>query len=190
MPTDRTLAITATPRLTYPGPNQFGATMSYEQTGSDPNMPPVVDKKTGDITLKKMPSNNNYTDNVDITITLDTSQLVDQNGNPVQGRWAHENEYSGTGPVTGFCWFCATPTPGCQKDATPITVPGMATVRNSDTVVVIDDNTADGDTIYTFCLGLVLPEHGIYYITIDPKIVGKGIGAERVNEMRAIMPLE
>lgn len=175
MPVDRTLSITATPTLIWHAPNDIGATMAYAQTGSTPNMPNLVNSQTGNISLRNMPSNNNYTDNVDITITLDTSQLRDQSGNPVAGRWAYANEGNPPDDV-GFCWFCTTPAPGQRKDTTEITIPGMTTGRTSDTVVFIDDNTADGDLTYTFCLGLVLPAYSNYYITIDPTIIGKGVG--------------
>ena len=53
----------------------------------------------------------------------------------------------------------------------------MTSIRNSDSVVFIDDNAAVGTGNYTFCLGLVLwPAGRRYFITIDPSIVGKGIG--------------
>jgi hypothetical protein len=174
MPFDRTLAITATPTLIWRGDGGIGATMAYQQTSSVPDMPGAVDPQSGSINLENMPTNSRYTDNIDILITLDASATVDQNGNPLEVRWATLTE--STPPSVGCCWFCTTPASGQNKDSTPITIPGMTTGRISDTMVFIDDNTSDGSVVYTFCLAIVIPSRGNYYITIDPNIVGKGVG--------------
>jgi hypothetical protein len=174
---DRTLAVTCRPLLIWHGTNppNIGATAVYTQAGSNPNMPNRV-STNGDLKLDHLPSNANFNDNVDVTITLDTSGLVDPNGNPVQGRWAFANE----GPLmlgspTGFCWFCTVTNSGSrQYDPTPITISDMSTSRLSDTQVLIDDDTVNSDPDYAFCLGLVLPQYNNYYITLDPIIGSKG----------------
>ncbi len=185
MPVDRTLSLTATPTLIWNGPNNITATIDYNQTASVPNMPNVVTKKTGQIDLSHLPSNANYTSNVDIMITLDASALKDPSGNSVPAQWGVANldpqngsPWSGVPPMTPWAWFCANPpSPGAQYNTTPILIPNMISIRNSDSVVFIDDNAAIGSGNYTFCLGLVLllPSGARYFITIDPSIVGKGI---------------
>lgn len=183
MPADRTLGITATPTLiwndgTY---NNIGATMAYTQTSSVPNMPNKVDKKSGQIDLSHMPSNSNYTNNVDIIMTLDASALRDLSGNPLPAQWSQVGDitsWTGSPPTTPWCWFCANPPPGSsQYNHDQIDVLNMTTVRNSDSVVFIDDNTLIGTGNFTFCLGLtlLLPTGARYFITIDPAIVGKGV---------------
>ncbi len=183
MPVDRTLSLTATPTLIWNGPNDIGATMAYQQTASVPNMPNVVDRRTGQIDLSHLPNNANYTSNVDIMITLDASGLIDPSRNTVPAAWAVagdpvNNPMNGVPPNTPWAWFCANPpSPGAQYNTTPILIPNMTSIRNSDSVVFIDDNAAVGTGNYTFCLGLVLwPAGRRYFITIDPSIVGKGIG--------------
>lgn len=172
---DRTLSITCTPTLVWTSsvpPYNIGATMTYAETGSNPNMPNVVDRQTGDINLRNMPNNANFTDNIDIYLTLDTSQLRDPNGNAVRGRWANAGE--GSQPGMGAAWFINMPPP---INYTPITVPaGMVIDRQSDTLVVIDDNTADGSPSLAFCTALVLPDYGSYFIAFEPIISGKGPG--------------
>lgn len=174
---DRTIAVTVTPTLNYPKPGQFGATIEYDQTGQDPdngNMKNRV-KKNGDLKLTNLQDEDGYTDNVDITFTLDTSKMVDQQGNPVQGRWATATEYSGTGPVTGFLWFCRVIDASKREyDETPIQITGMTAERLSDMEVKIDDNTDDAAPDYGYCLGLVLSSEGNYYITLDPMLGSKG----------------
>jgi hypothetical protein len=172
---DRTIIMTCTPVLTYPSPGNFGATVTFTQSGGDPNgMNGRVDAN-GNIRLTNMPSNANYNHNVDITIELDTSQLVDQNGNSVVGRWALATESSGTGPGTGFCWFCGVNADGSYNASLPITIDGMTTSRTGDTEVLINDDTADDGPSYAYCLGLVLPDFNNYYITLDPRITTKDL---------------
>lgn len=189
MPADRTLGITATPTLvwndgTY---NNIGATMAYTQTSSVPNMPNKVDKKSGQIDLSHMPSNSNYTNNVDIIVTLDASALRDLSGNPLAAQWSQVGDiigWNGAPPTTPWCWFCANPLPGSsQYDHNQIDVLNMTTVRTSDSVVFIDDNTLIGTGNFTFCLGLtlLLPTGARYFITIDPTIVGKGTGTNKAD---------
>ncbi len=183
MPTqkDRTLAISVQPTLVWRPDGSIGATFGYVQTDSQPNMPNRVDPLTGNIRLNNMPSNANYNDNVDITITMDDSLSVDRNGNRVPLRFATATEGNPPNDV-GFCWFIknppSNPPPGYQKDLTHIQIPGMATSRLNDTQVLINDDTADGSLTYTFCMGMVIASaaNNGYYITIDPAIVGKGVG--------------
>ena len=173
--TDRTLAIVATPTLIWRGDGGIGATMSYQQTEAVPSMPGVVDHQSGNINLGKMPKNSRFTDNIDVLIFLDASNCVDAQGKPITVRWAQPNE--GNYPNDFGCiWFCATPQPGQPKNTTQIAVPGMSTGRISDTLVFIDDNTPMGTPLYTFCMAIVIPDRGGYYITIDPVIGGKGQG--------------
>ena len=103
------------------------------------------------------------------------ADCVDAQGKPITVRWAQPNE--GNYPNDFGCiWFCATPQPGLPKNTTQIAVPGMSTGRISDTLVFIDDNTPMGTPLYTFCMAIVIPDRGGYYITIDPVIGGKGQG--------------
>lgn len=185
---NRTLAITATPTLIWQNSSSVGASLTYAETGSSPNMPAIVNPGTGEINFRNTPSNNNYTALTIITLTLDPSQLRNQNGTqpfPGGGRWALNTEgyYQSpptVPPTSGAVWFCATPAPGQPKDATPVTVPYASCRRISDTQVEISINS-DGvlrgtNFKFQFCLGLVLPGMGNYYITIDPPIKGTGTG--------------
>jgi hypothetical protein len=182
MPIDRTLSLTATPTLIWNGPDNISANMTYTQTGSDPNMPNVVDRRTGFINLSAMPANKKYTNNIDITITLDASGLKDPSGNAIPASWANvgdpvNNPMNGVAPNTPWAWFCATPPKGQPYVTTPVLIPNMASIRNSDTVVFIDDNTPVTAANYIFCLGLLLwPAGRRYFITIDPIVGGKGVG--------------
>jgi hypothetical protein len=170
---DRTLAITATPTLNWSGNSATGwflssITMAYSQTGSNPTMNGVVNSGNGNINLHNMPPNSSFTDNVDITFTLDTSQCKDPNGNSIGVRWAQTSE--GNGPI----WFCATPPPHQPKNTNPITVSGMTLGRTSDTVIYLDDDQGDNGSSYTFCLGVTVPSVSNVPFTIDPVISGKG----------------
>ncbi len=140
-------------------------------------MPNRVDPVTGNIRLNNMPSTANYNDNVDITITMDDSLSFDPSHNHVPLRFGYAGEGNPPDDV-GFCWFINNPPPGGPKDTTEIQIPGMSTSRLSDTQVLINDDTADGNIIYTFCMGMVLANtaNNGYYITIDPIISGKGVG--------------
>lgn len=170
---DRTITMTCTPVLTYPSTGGYGATVTFTQSDGEPNgMRGRVDRN-GNIRLTNMPTDANYNDNVDITINLDTSQLVDENGVAIAGRWATASEYSGTGPVTGFGWFCSINSDGTYNADSPITIQDMSITRESDTQILINDDTADNGPSYAFCLGLVLPTKSNYYITLDPRISSK-----------------
>lgn len=178
---DRTMTITVTPTLVWKKstpPYNIEATRTFSLTASQPDMTGRV-HADGDIILNPLPSPQSYSGRVDITFVLDTSQMKDASGiNPVQGRWALATEYSGTGPVTGFCWFCnVTNVSQGQYDTTPINVPNMTPSRTSDTQIFVDDDTpGSSNTPYGYCLGLVLPQYGNYYMTIDPIVTGKSGG--------------
>lgn len=174
---DRTMTITVTPTLIWNSsspPYNIQATRTFSLTASNPDMTGRV-HADGDIILHPLPSPQDYSGRVDITFLLDASQLKDPGGNAVQGRWAYATEYSGTGPVTGFCWFCdVTNVSLGQYDTTPINVANMIPSRISDTQILVDDDTPGASsTPYGYCLGLVLPQYGNYYITIDPIVTGK-----------------
>ena len=176
---DRSIALTVTPVLTYPSPGNYGATFTVTQTGADPNsMNGRVDRH-GNIRLNNLPNNAKYNDNVDITISLDPSQLRDEHGNTLSGRWALPNEWSGVGPVTGFCWFATMNEDGSYNADLPMAIENMSTSRLDDTTVLIDDDTTASAPDYAYCLGLVLPDKSNYYITLDPRIGSKGIGGNK-----------
>lgn len=180
---DRTLMVLCRPRLVWNSwnrPYSINApfTCNYSALGSYPQMPPSTVQPNGDLVLDKLPDSKDFNNNIDVTIGLDPSQLFDHTGkNPVRARWATSTEYSGTGPVTGFGWFCAVQNaPRRQYDTTPISVQGMGFLRLSDNQLMINDDTNNNGPSYAYCLGLVLPDYDNYYITLDPVIGGKGIG--------------
>ncbi|RGP40944.1 hypothetical protein BPTFM16_01239 [Altererythrobacter insulae] len=171
---DRSIALTVTPVLTYPSPGNYGANFTVTQTEGDPqSMNGRVDRH-GNIRLNNLPNNAKYNDNVDIVISLDDSQLKDEHGNPLSGRWATSTEYSGKGPVTGFCWFAGMNEDGSYDADLPMAIENMSTSRLDDTTVLIDDDTTASAPDYAYCLGLVLPDKNNYYITLDPRIGSKG----------------
>jgi len=185
---DRKLEITCTPTLIWHStdPNDIGATMAFSETSSDPNMPNVVNETTGNISISGMPANSNYTENIDITLVLDPSQLKDSNGDPLTGdhvaRWAHSDEgptYTkadgGTGHL-GYCWFCqiTDSSTGAYAISPPIDIDDMTISRPDHLKILIDDNTPDGSPSYAFCMAFVLEGFDNYYISIDPIISSKG----------------
>jgi hypothetical protein len=169
MPLDRTLEIQVNATSNWTA-NGLGANISYQITGSNPSFPNAITDPQGDIDLSAMPTDPNFTDNIDITFTLNAA-MTDQNGNALPARWAVAGEGSGVYDIPeGFCWFCAAP-----GNTRPMSVAGMNTLRNGDLSVTINDDTPDNDAAqYFFCLGLValLPE--THFITIEPVISGKG----------------
>lgn len=189
---DRKLTIQCTPTLIWNGTNppNIGATMAFADTASDPNMPGAVNSVTGDIDISNMPKNTKYTDNIDITLLLDTSNLKDANGNPLTGdpvaRWAHSDEgptytdAKGKTQHLGYCWFCQIT--DLQKRqyiiSPPIDIAKMSISRPDHLNVLIDDNTADGSPAYAFCMAFVLPGYDDYYISIDPLISSKSGGGD------------
>ncbi len=188
MPIDRSYNLIVTPTLVWQDVNNVGATIAYSQGVSAPQMPPIVNPGTGDVNLRGLPANSNFTNKVLITITLDQSQLKDINGNtlPGGGRWAYDNE--GTAPSLGGCFFCATYQLGAPVNTAPIQIPNMRAGRTDTTpgstvfIYYNPDNTRRGTAItLQFCLGLVLPNYGNYYITIDPAVKGTGTGTSPMD---------
>lgn len=169
---DRSLTIKCTPTLTFNSatpPYDITATMVYEETDSQPNMPNAVDPQTGDIDIHAMPPNSKYTDNIDLYFTLDTSNCLMPDGTQVAATWATAGQ-EGKGPA----WFIAMPPPVVYD---PIPTPsGFSIDRESDTLVVIDDDTPDTTTSYAFCLAINLPAFGNYFISFEPIISGKDKG--------------
>lgn len=170
---DRTLTIKCTPTLNFISstpPYNIEATMVYEETDSQPNMPNAVNPQTGDIDIHAMPANSNYTDNIDLYLTLDTSNCKLPDGTQVTATWANVGQ--GSEPGMGPAWFIAMPPP---VNYTPIPTPdGFSIDRESDTLVVIDDNTPDTSTSYAFCLAINLPDFSDYFISFEPIISDKG----------------
>ena len=189
---DRKLTIQCTPTLIWNGTNppNIGATMAFAESDSDPNMPNAVNSATGDINIMHMPANAKYTDNIDITLVLDPSNLKDANGNPLTGnpvaRWAHSDEgptYTAAGGKTkhlGYCWFCEIT--NLQKRqynfSPPIDIAKVSISRPDHLNVLIDDNTAVGSPAIAFCMAFVLPGYNNYYISFDPLISSKSGGGD------------
>lgn len=182
-PVDRTLSITAKPSLIWDANGMVtSVTFAYSQGPSNPNMPNAVNETNGNINLKGMPANSNFTNNVDITINLDDSTALGPNGAHVTVRFAlpTESNNDGTGPI----WFCATPAPGDPKNPAAIATPtGMSIGENSITQVYINDDQADGGSSYSFCMAVVVPSStSTTPITIDPVITGKGKNTFMLSE--------
>lgn len=171
---DRQITMLCTPTLVWRADGSIGATIAFTQTNGVPAAMNGRIASDGSIDLTNMPHDDNYNDNIDVTIMLDTSRMVTQDGSqPVAGRWALPDEFSGTGPVTGYGWFCGTDANGAYSASVPITIPDMSFVRVSDTEMVIDDDTPENSPTYAYAMGLVLPGYANYYMTIDPRITSK-----------------
>ncbi|WP_285709092.1 hypothetical protein [Erythrobacter oryzae] len=173
---DRSIVLTCRPKLTFvqvtPSLEIQAPNIVFEQTlGHPTGMEGRVDEH-GDINLTDMPFNAEYTDNVDITINLDSSLLFDPNGNRVTGRWAFVDESSGQGE-TGFGWFCGTDAAGKYSTKIPIPIDGMRIERLNDMQLRINDDTPKATPEYAYAIALVLPAYNNYYITIDPRITTK-----------------
>ncbi|MHA6334013.1 hypothetical protein ACXYL9_10060 [Qipengyuania sp. CAU 1752] len=164
---DRTLELKCTPHKAASG----GWRIEWEETGSNPNMPNMVDKD-GNIDLKKMPNQAKFTNRIDITITLDTSAMMALNP-PVTGSWSTQSD----GKVGSFCWFGADEN-GHYDPAKPITVPDLLPRRVSDTVMVIDDQRELSGPAYGFALSVELGGGENGKITIDPMLSSKGVGGD------------
>jgi hypothetical protein len=80
MPADRSVAISAKPTLIWIDANNIDASIAYTETGSTPNMPAIVNPGTGEINLRNMPVANGFGSRVIITLTIDTTNLKNQNG--------------------------------------------------------------------------------------------------------------
>lgn len=170
---DRSIVMTCTPTLVWHADGKVEATAVFEQDSVDPSSMGNRVSLNGDIRLKNMPANSNYNDNVDITILLDTSELIDEGGMQLEARWAKDGE----GPNNeGACWFCRMiDVKKRTYDPDPITIPNMKAIRLGDTKVMIDDDTPDDAPDYAFCLGLWVNGE-IGFIRIDPVLGSKGGG--------------
>ena len=177
---DRTISMTCTPVLVWHSATDIGATYTFTQTSGAPAAMLGRVGSDGSINLTNLPADPAYSDNIDIAIMLDTSQLRSQDGtSAVQGRWAQPDEFSGSGPVTGYGWFCGTDANGNYSASVIVTIPDMGIYRVGDGELMINDDTPDNAPAYAYAMGLVLPDYGNYYITIDPRITSKtsvGIG--------------
>lgn len=187
---DRKLKVICKPTLiwldTDPNHLNIQATAEFTQDDgvgiTDPPMAGVV-SPLGKIDISKMPKDNKYSDNIDVTFLLDTSLMKNADGTALTGgaRWActDEGDYPlpGGGSIkVGFGWFC-NPNPNAPSGydpVPPITIPNMTFSRKNDNVLEIDDNTTVGTPQYGYCIAFVLPGYGNYYISIDPLLTTKG----------------
>lgn len=183
---DRTLTIKCTPTLIWHSvePRSIGASMAFAQIDSNPNMPKAVNPGTGDLSIRHMPENAKYSNDIDITFVLDPSNIRDADGNLLTGdnvaRWAYANEGPSPDEPLGYFWFCQlidAEKREYNRDV-PIIVDGMAISRVDDLHILVDDDTPTTAPPYAFCLAFVLPIFGGYYISIDPVISTRGIGGE------------
>lgn len=190
---NRTMEIMCTPVLTYPEGGGYGANVTYSLVRGTGGMNGKVNGNSrvdsrGNINLTQMPDTPGFNDNVDIIITLNTSELIDRNGDPTAGRWALPAEgptWYPNGDHVGCCWFCAyDATKSPPYDPTkPITIPGMTAALvppvSATSPVKIQDDVADNGPSYGFCLGLILPDvtASPYFITLDPVLTSKTMGS-------------
>ncbi len=194
-PKDRKIKIKCTPTLIWynsdPNNRSIGATMEFEQVDgvgiTDPPMPGVIGPH-GKIDISKMPPDDKYTDNIDITFQLDDSKMKDADGSKLTGkaRWAlpGEGQYTapdGTKVPLDYGWFCRANSNAASgyDPFPPIAIPGMTFSRKNDNMIEIDDNTADGSPEYGYCIAFVLEGYGNYYISYDPLITSKGRGINK-----------
>jgi len=169
----RKVHITCTPTLIWYNDSHIEATVVFTQTYGEPAAMNGRVAADGAIDLTNMPEDKSYNDNIDVTINLDDSRMVDPHGNHIAGRWAYDTEYSGTVEVTGYGWFCEIDANGKSIPSHPIKVDNMAISRLNDTSILIEDNTPELMPPHEYCLGLVLSGHNNYYMTIDPRITTK-----------------
>ncbi len=187
---DRKIQINCKPTLIWlnTDPNHLNIQATIEFTQDDgvgvtyPPMPSAI-SPLGKIDISKMPKDDKYTDNIDITFKLDDSNMKNADGTKLTGkaRWANDGEGSyplpggGSVPV-GFGWFCA-PNPAAPSGydpVPPIAIPDMTFTRVNDNILEIDDNTILGTPEYGYCIAFVLEGYGNYYISYDPLITTKG----------------
>ena len=160
MPVNRKLNITVTFSCTQTGENSFGGGATYIQSGSTPEMGPIVDANGTidfDSALTFDPSA--YNNNVDIIFTLATPCSVSPGGGTIPVAWATEN---GTGmTVQG-------PNGGSQNEMTVQVDP------NNPNIITILDNDDDSNTYnYKPALELIREGKPNYYISLDPQIVNR-----------------
>jgi hypothetical protein len=168
---NRYIAVRWTPTLVYSG-SDITATWTTSMLFTSPSSMLTRVDSSGNINLQGMPKGDNFTDNVDIMIQLDTSEMVDQSGNPVAGRWALANESPGDGTPGGHGWFCGNKPDGSYEPNLAAKIPGMSIIRIGDDQVLIKDETPDNDPGYAYCLGLFVPARN-YFMRLDPRITSK-----------------
>ncbi|MFM7377048.1 MAG: hypothetical protein ACKO1O_02775 [Erythrobacter sp.] len=84
---DRQLTMLCTPTLVWNADGSIGATIAFSQTNGVPAAMNGRNGSDGSINLANMPHDPAYNDNIDVTIMLDTSRMVTQDGSqPVAGR--------------------------------------------------------------------------------------------------------
>lgn len=189
---DRSVTVVVTPTLVWhsTNPPNVTATIEYSVSSSDPTGTAVVDPNTGWINISHMPPNSGYTDNIDMTLQLDTSKMKDASGNLLTGdatpRWAKSGEgqtYTDSNGKTqhlGYGWFCNITSlgPPLKYDISPpISIDKMSFKRPHDLKLEIDDKTPDDSPAYAFMMAFVLPATDKYWISIDPLISGKNVGS-------------
>lgn len=187
----RKLKIKCTPTLDWQNDDCVSATMEFDYTanGSEPGMPNSIKKGPGGkvtIDVLKMPFGTAYSNDLEISMKLETNDLKDKDGNKFTGtaRWAYADEgpytYGGQPGDLGYLWFCqANPAQPLGYDKLPpISIPGVSRSRKSDKVIEIEDDRPVGGAEYGFCVGLMVEYDGEKcFIEIDPMVSGKGIGS-------------
>jgi hypothetical protein len=188
---NRKLKIKCAPTLqwnTTSPPWDIGATMTFEEDsdGTEPGMSGVI--SPGDngeivIDISNMPKNDNYNENLDITLKLETKNMLGPDGKKLDGgaRWANDTEghetYNGKDYTLGYLWFCtANPeSPTGYDRMPPVTIDNVTKSKDDkdDKIIEILDDTPDGAPAFGFCVGFVLEGYGDYYISIDPVISTK-----------------
>lgn len=193
---DRKVTITVSPVLQWNSvnpPNITTSSIGYAVTSSDPTGTATVNPTTGSIDISSMPGSTEYDENIDITLLLDTSTMLDANGNPLMGadtpRWAKADEGTiytdskGKEQHSGYGWFCEITSWGPPieyRNLPPIEIDKIKFKRKSDGELVIDDDSPDGSPPYAFKFAFVLPgSNNRYYISIDPVLSRKGISGNK-----------
>ena len=155
---DMTLAVNVAVTGTIDSNNVLQATATYSQGATTPASSNVVDS-TGDINLNNMnDSNNDYSNQTDITFML-SGTVTDQNGESVNVVFPDTAAQAVTITQQGG---------GSNNELTPS--------LSSQTQLVIDDADEDGQT-YTYCLtvdaDIIEAEGGPPSCPLDPQIVNR-----------------
>ncbi len=195
---DRKATIAVIPVLQWNSLNPLNITTSsieFIVTSCEPDNTITVDPNTGAIDISAMASDKQYSENIDITLVLNSAHMTDPNGNLLTGdqtpRWAKKDEGptyidakgggSGVLKHLGYGWFCNIISLGPPLEyhaSPPVEIDKMKFKRKSDTELEIADNTDDGSPPYAYMMAFVLPNQssGDYYISIDPALSRKGLG--------------
>lgn len=160
-------------------------TVSFKLVASDPPGNATVNETTGQIDISHLPDAPGYSDNIDITLMLDTAKMRDLDGQPFaeghRPRWAKDGEgllcmdSNGRYRRTGSGWFCLTSEVSGSVGYMPVTpteIDKMTFERKDDTTLVIKDDTEDHSPPYAFMVGITLPDTHLY-VPIDPVITSK-----------------